>query len=120
MNRILRTSGLIMLALLFQQCYSQSNKSKTAIMENTQSHPDSLVNKTDEEWKKYFRLTSTMLQGKKEPRGLLQVNLKLPRKLERTIVRFVEIPCSEVIPNSKAVAAGRVFMNQSVKPASFI
>jgi peptide-methionine (R)-S-oxide reductase len=52
MNRILRTSGLIMLALLFQQCYSQSNKSKTANMENTQSHPDSLVNKTDEEWKK--------------------------------------------------------------------
>ena len=41
-----------MLAFLFQQCYSQSNKSKTGNMENTQSHPDSLVNKTDEEWKK--------------------------------------------------------------------
>ena len=42
-----------MLAFLFQQCYSQSDKSKNKNMDNTASHPDSsLVNRTDEEWKK--------------------------------------------------------------------
>jgi peptide-methionine (R)-S-oxide reductase len=53
MIRILKTSGILMLAFLFQQCYSQSDKSKNKNMDNTANHPDSsLVNRTDEEWKK--------------------------------------------------------------------
>jgi peptide-methionine (R)-S-oxide reductase len=42
-----------MLAFLFQQCYSQSNKSKNTTMDKNQVMPDSsLVNRTDEEWQK--------------------------------------------------------------------
>ncbi len=42
-----------MLAFLFQQCYSQSSKPKYTAMEKNQVHPDSsMVNKTEEEWKK--------------------------------------------------------------------
>ncbi|MEJ0082852.1 MAG: peptide-methionine (R)-S-oxide reductase MsrB [Puia sp.] len=53
MIRIFKTSGILMLAFLFQQCYSQSSKSKNATMDKTTVHPDSsFVNKTDDEWKK--------------------------------------------------------------------
>jgi peptide-methionine (R)-S-oxide reductase len=53
MIRILKTSGILTLAFLFQQCYSQSDKSKNKNMDNTANHPDSSpVNRTDEEWKK--------------------------------------------------------------------
>ncbi len=42
-----------MLAFLFQQCYSQSTKTKTITMDNSQAHPDSsLANKSDAEYKK--------------------------------------------------------------------
>ena len=42
-----------MLAFLFQQCYSQTTKSKNSTMDKNPVHPDSsVVNKTDEEWKK--------------------------------------------------------------------
>ena len=42
-----------MLAFLFQQCYSQSSKSKIATMDKTQVPADSsFINKTDDEWKK--------------------------------------------------------------------
>jgi peptide-methionine (R)-S-oxide reductase len=53
MFRIFKISGFIMLAFLFQQCYSQTSKSKNTTMDKNPVHPDSsLVNKTDEEWKK--------------------------------------------------------------------
>jgi peptide-methionine (R)-S-oxide reductase len=53
MIRLLKTSGILALAFLFQQCYSQSGKSKNTTMDKNPVHPDSsLVNKTDEEWKK--------------------------------------------------------------------
>jgi peptide-methionine (R)-S-oxide reductase len=53
MIRILKTSGILMLAFLFQQCYSQSAKSKNVTMDKTTVHSDSsFVNKTDDEWKK--------------------------------------------------------------------
>src|SRR5579872_1598052 len=53
MIRILKTSGFLMLAFLFQQCYSQSAKSKNATMDKIPVQPDSsFVSKTDDEWKK--------------------------------------------------------------------
>ena len=53
MNNIFKYSGIILLAFLFQQCYSQSSKPKYTAMEKNQVHPDSsMVNKTEEEWKK--------------------------------------------------------------------
>jgi peptide-methionine (R)-S-oxide reductase len=53
MFRIFKISGIVMLAFLFQQCYSQTSKSKNTTMDKNPVHPDSsLVNKTDEEWKK--------------------------------------------------------------------
>jgi peptide-methionine (R)-S-oxide reductase len=52
MNRFIKNSGILLLAFLFQQCYSQSN-SKNTTMDKNQVHPDSaLVNKTDAEWQK--------------------------------------------------------------------
>jgi peptide-methionine (R)-S-oxide reductase len=53
MNNYIKTYGILMLAFLFQQCYSQSNNSKKTTMDKNQVHPDSsVVNKTDEEWQK--------------------------------------------------------------------
>jgi peptide-methionine (R)-S-oxide reductase len=53
MNRLIKYAGILMLAFLFQQCYSQSNNSKNTNMDKNQGHPDSsLVNRTDEEWQK--------------------------------------------------------------------
>jgi peptide-methionine (R)-S-oxide reductase len=53
MIRIFKTSGILMLAFLFQQCYSQSTKNKNATMDKTPVSADtSFVNKTDDEWKK--------------------------------------------------------------------
>jgi peptide-methionine (R)-S-oxide reductase len=53
MIRLFKTAGILMLAFLFQQCYSQSGKSKNPNMDKNQVHPDSsLVNRTDEEWQK--------------------------------------------------------------------
>ena len=53
MNNLFKFTGIIMLAFLFQQCYSQSSKPKYTAMEKNQVQPDSsMVNKTEEEWKK--------------------------------------------------------------------
>jgi peptide-methionine (R)-S-oxide reductase len=53
MNRYIKTYGIIMLAFLFQQCYSQSNNSKNLTMEKNQVPSDSsVVNRTNEEWQK--------------------------------------------------------------------
>jgi peptide-methionine (R)-S-oxide reductase len=53
MIKILKGAGILMMAFLFQQCYSQSDKTKNTNMENKNVHPDSsLANRTDEEWKK--------------------------------------------------------------------
>jgi peptide-methionine (R)-S-oxide reductase len=53
MIRLFKAAGIIMLAFLFQQCYSQSNKNKNTTMDKNQVHPDSsLLNRTDEEWQK--------------------------------------------------------------------
>jgi peptide-methionine (R)-S-oxide reductase len=53
MKRYIKTYGILTLAFLFQQCYSQSNNSKNSIMDKNQVHPDSsVVNRTDEEWQK--------------------------------------------------------------------
>jgi len=42
-----------MFAVLFQQCYSQSNKNKNITMDKNQAAPDSLqVNRSNEEWQK--------------------------------------------------------------------
>ncbi|HXB29080.1 MAG TPA: peptide-methionine (R)-S-oxide reductase MsrB [Puia sp.] len=54
MKRYIKTYGILTLAFLFQQCYSQSNNdSKNSTMDKNQVHPDtSVVNKTNEEWQK--------------------------------------------------------------------
>src|SRR5579863_6230799 len=53
MSRIFKTSGILMLAFLFQQCYSQSAKSKNVNMDKMPVHSDSsFVNRTNEEWQK--------------------------------------------------------------------
>jgi peptide-methionine (R)-S-oxide reductase len=54
MIKILKTSGILMLAFLFQECYSQtSNKNKIASMDASKTGSDtSGVNRTDAEWKK--------------------------------------------------------------------
>jgi peptide-methionine (R)-S-oxide reductase len=53
MIRFIKSAGILMLAVLFQQCYSQSGKSKNITMDKNQTNPDtSLVNRTDEEWQK--------------------------------------------------------------------
>jgi len=53
MSRIFKISGIVTLAFLFQQCYSQSDKTKNIAMDKNPVHPDtSQVIKTDEEWKK--------------------------------------------------------------------
>ncbi len=42
-----------MLAFLFQQCYSQTDKTKMTNMDKSTAHADSsAVNRTDDEWKK--------------------------------------------------------------------
>jgi peptide-methionine (R)-S-oxide reductase len=54
MNRYIKTYGILMLAFLFQQCYSQSNNnSKNTTMDKNQVPLDSsVVNRTNEEWQK--------------------------------------------------------------------
>jgi peptide-methionine (R)-S-oxide reductase len=54
MNRYIKTYGILMLAFLFQQCYSQSNNnSKNITMDKNQVPLDSsVVNRTNEEWQK--------------------------------------------------------------------
>jgi peptide-methionine (R)-S-oxide reductase len=53
MNKIFKYTGIILLAVLFQQCYSQSSKTKKIVMDNNSVKPDSsMVTKTEEEWKK--------------------------------------------------------------------
>lgn len=53
MIRILKNTGILLLAFLFQQCYSQTDKTKKTAMDKTQGQPDSaLVNRTNEEWQK--------------------------------------------------------------------
>jgi peptide-methionine (R)-S-oxide reductase len=54
MNRYIKTYGILMLAFLFQQCYSQSNNnSKNTTMDKNQVSSDtSVVNRTNEEWQK--------------------------------------------------------------------
>jgi peptide-methionine (R)-S-oxide reductase len=52
MNSYIKTYGILMLAFLFQQCYSQSNNKNTT-MDKNQVQPDSsVVNRTNEEWQK--------------------------------------------------------------------
>jgi peptide-methionine (R)-S-oxide reductase len=53
MIRILKTTGILMLAFLFQQCYSQTAKPKSTVMENNQTKTDSAVGvKSDAEYKR--------------------------------------------------------------------
>lgn len=53
MKKYIKTYGILTLAFLFQQCYSQSNNSKNTTMDKNQVLPDSsVVNKTNEEWQK--------------------------------------------------------------------
>ena len=53
MIRLLKNIGILLLAFLFQQCYSQTDNAKKTTMDKTQGHPDSsLVNRTNEEWQK--------------------------------------------------------------------
>jgi peptide-methionine (R)-S-oxide reductase len=53
MTRIFKISGILLLAVLFQQCYSQTSKTKNTTMEKNSTHEDSsLVNRTDAEWQK--------------------------------------------------------------------
>jgi peptide-methionine (R)-S-oxide reductase len=53
MTRLIKHSGILLLAFLFQQCYSQSSKNKNIKMDNTTGKTDSaVVNRTDEEWQK--------------------------------------------------------------------
>jgi peptide-methionine (R)-S-oxide reductase len=49
----LKNTGILLLAFLFQQCYSQSNNSKKISMDKNQGNQDSaVVNRTNEEWQK--------------------------------------------------------------------
>jgi peptide-methionine (R)-S-oxide reductase len=49
----LKNTGILLMALLFQHCYSQSDNTKKIVMDKTKGHPDSsLVNRTNEEWQK--------------------------------------------------------------------
>jgi peptide-methionine (R)-S-oxide reductase len=54
MIRLLKTSGILLLAFLFQQCsYSQTSNKKHFGMDASNTSPDSsAVNRTDAEWKK--------------------------------------------------------------------
>jgi peptide-methionine (R)-S-oxide reductase len=53
MTRFIKIGGFLMLAFLFQACYSQTNNSKKISMNNSQGVPDSsFANRTDEEWQK--------------------------------------------------------------------
>ena len=52
MIKIFKTAGILMLAFLFQQCYSQSDKNKNTTMEKNPVQADSSFNKTDEDWQK--------------------------------------------------------------------
>jgi peptide-methionine (R)-S-oxide reductase len=54
MNRYIKIYGILLLAFLFQQCYSQSNNnSKNTTMNKNQVPSDSsVVNRTNEEWQK--------------------------------------------------------------------
>jgi len=53
MKTFLLFSTVLLTSLLFQQCYSQNNKSKNYTMDNSKTNNDTAsVNKTDEEWKK--------------------------------------------------------------------
>lgn len=50
---LLKNTGILLLAFLFQQCYSQSDNAKKTSMDKTQgTHDSSLLNKTNEEWQK--------------------------------------------------------------------
>lgn len=52
MTRLFKYTGIWMLAILFQQCYSQSSQ-KNNHMDNKKDQADStFVNRSDEEWKK--------------------------------------------------------------------
>lgn len=52
MIKILKTSGILLLAFLFQECYSQtSNKNKIVGMDASKTDTSG-VNRTDAEWKK--------------------------------------------------------------------
>src|SRR5215475_8102350 len=49
----LKNTAVLLLAFLFQQCYSQSDNSKKTNMDKNQQNQDSsVVNKTNEEWRK--------------------------------------------------------------------
>jgi peptide-methionine (R)-S-oxide reductase len=53
MIRLLKNTGVLLMAFLFQQCYSQTDNVKKTTMDKTQGNPDSaLVNRTNEEWQK--------------------------------------------------------------------
>jgi peptide-methionine (R)-S-oxide reductase len=53
MNRFIKIIGFLALALLFQACYSQTDKPKKTSMKQADNLADSsLINRTDEEWKK--------------------------------------------------------------------
>ena len=53
MIRTLKNTGILVLAFLFQQCYSQSDKVNKMTMDKTQGSQDStLINRTNEEWQK--------------------------------------------------------------------
>jgi peptide-methionine (R)-S-oxide reductase len=52
MIRILKNTGVLMLAFLFQQCFSQSSKTKNLNMNNSTKSDSAFINRTDEEWQK--------------------------------------------------------------------
>jgi peptide-methionine (R)-S-oxide reductase len=53
MIRLLKNTGILLMAFLFQQCYSQTDNVKKTTMDKTEGNPDTaLVNRTNEEWQK--------------------------------------------------------------------
>jgi peptide-methionine (R)-S-oxide reductase len=53
MIKQLKNTGFLLLAFLFQQCYSQQDHSKKMNMDKNQGNQDSsVVNKTNDEWRK--------------------------------------------------------------------
>ena len=61
-----------------------------------------------------------ILPGRKEPRGLLQENIGIAKKAALIIAWPVAILCSTATANSRATAAGPVFLNPSAKAALFM
>jgi hypothetical protein len=129
MKRILTLVLLIAVASGLQQCgYSQSKPATKKVTMDTKKETNPVYSRTDtskvalseEEWKKMLPEDVYLIARQKGTERPGPASLKNLMKLERIIARPVVIHCSGVMPNTKVVADGPVFMSLSAKPASSI